>query len=266
MIGTIFNIQRFCTDDGPGIRTTVFFKGCNLRCLWCHNPESQNKNPEQMFFRDKCIGCGRCVGQEQNPDFKCFQDARELCGKELSEDEVLEEALRDKTFYEHSGGGVTFSGGECMLQIDFLEKLLRACKEQGVHTTVDTAGNVPFSYFKRILPFTDLFLYDVKCFDGEKHRHYTGVDNRLILDNLKNLLTLGKRVWVRIPVIGSVNDSEAEMQKIKDFLASCGTPEKVDLLPYHALGENKYTALGIKAHTFTTPSEDKMSLLRSIFQ
>ena len=152
-----------------------------------------------------------------------------------------------------------------MLQIDFLEELLKKCKEQGIHTAIDTAGNVSFRYFERILPYTDLFLYDVKCFDSETHKRFTGVDNRLILENLKNLLSLEKRVWVRIPVIGSVNDTETEMQRIRSFLLSYGTPEKVDLLPFHALGENKYAALGMEIHTFTTPSEGEMARLRSVF-
>jgi len=276
MTATIFDIERNSFVDGPGIRTTVFFKGCNLRCAWCHNPESQFKKPQMLFYKDRCKGCGKCT--EKCPHelkscdlcgkctLYCVGDAREICGKEYLLSEVLQNILKDKAFYDNSGGGVTFSGGECMLQIDFLEEILKRCKENGIHTAVDTAGHVPYAYFERILPYTDLFLYDVKCFDGEKHRHYTGVDNRLILDNLQKLLSLGKRVWVRIPVIGSVNDSEEEMQRIKGFLDSCGSPEKIELLPYHSLGEHKYASLGREAVLFTKPSEDKMARLRSIFR
>ena len=265
MQGTIFNIQRLCTDDGPGIRTTVFFKGCNLRCAWCHNPESQSNSIEQMFFQNKCIGCGRCIGQESNPDFSCFQGAREICGNLTNTQDVLEEVMRDISFYKSSGGGVTFSGGECMMQIEFLEEILKKCKSYGIHTAVDTAGNVPFDHFIRIIPFTDLFLYDVKCIDSEKHKAYTGVKNTLVLENLKNLLESKKEVWIRIPIIEGVNDTAEEMMKIKSFLASYGTPKKIDLLPYHNIGNHKYSALSKKACAFTTPSEDKMKQLNSIF-
>ncbi len=266
MKGRIFNVQRFCTDDGPGIRTTVFFKGCNLRCAWCHNPESQNATTEWMFYQDKCIGCGRCAKiTEKDTDFVCFQDARRVCGNEYTVDEILTEVLKDKVFYENSGGGVTFSGGECTLQIDFLFEILRACKENGIHTAVDTAGYVPFERFERILPYTDLFLYDVKCFDDKKHKQYTGVSNELILENLRKLMATEKSVWIRIPIIRGVNDTVAEMRKIKEFLDLYGTPEKIDLLPYHFLGENKYSALGIPAQKFDVPTPETLERLKRIF-
>lgn len=265
MIGTIFNIQRLCTDDGPGIRTTVFLKGCNLRCAWCHNPESQNEKIEPMFFRNKCIGCERCKGLENDPEFRCFHGAREFCGKQTTAEDVVAEALRDAPFYKASGGGVTFSGGECMLQIDFLKELLAACKAEDIHTAVDTAGNVPFERFQEILPFTDLFLYDVKCIDSEKHRTYTGVGNKLILENLKKLLASDKDVWIRIPVIGGVNDTEEDMMAIRSFLATCDAPKKIALLPYHETGNHKYAALGKEATVFTVPSKEKMKRLNEIF-
>ena len=183
MKATIFDIERGSFVDGPGIRTTVFFKGCNLRCAWCHNPESQAKAPQMAFFKNRCIGCGKCA--EKCPHslgscelcgkcvIYCPQSAREIYGKEYALDEVLGEILKDTDFYASSGGGVTFSGGECMLQIDFLEELLKKCKESKIHTAVDTAGLVPYEYFKRIIPYTDLFLYDVKCFERETHQKYT---------------------------------------------------------------------------------------------
>ena len=195
----------------------------------------------------------------------CFQDARRICGNEYTADEILLEVLKDKVFYENSGGGVTFSGGECMLQVDFLSEVLRACKENGIHTAVDTAGCVPFERFERILPYTDLFLYDVKCFDHKKHKQYTGVCNELILENLRKLLATDKSVWIRIPIIRAVNDTEAEMRKIKEFLDSCGTPDKIDLLPYHSMGENKYSALGIPAQKFEVPISETMERLKRIF-
>ena len=275
MKATIFDIQRASYVDGPGIRTTVFFKGCNLKCAWCHNPESQSAKPQMLVYKNKCTGCGKC--KEKCPNaletcslcgrctLYCPHDAREICGKEYTIDEVMREILKDKVFYENSGGGVTFSGGECMLQIDFLEEILKECKKNGIHTAVDTAGHVAFECFERILPYTDLFLYDIKCYDSEKHKKYTGVSNELLFSNLKKLLQTDKTIWVRIPVIPTVNDTEEEMLTIKTFLSSCGMPEKVELLPYHAMGEHKYAAIGKEAQIFPTPSEEKMMRLKKIF-
>ena len=272
---TIFDIERNSYVDGPGIRTTVFFKGCNLRCAWCHNPESQSPKPQMMFYKNKCTGCGKC--KEKCPNhlescelcgkctLYCPHDAREICGKEYTVDEVMREILKDKAFYDHSGGGVTFSGGECMLQIDFLEEILKVCKENGIHTAVDTAGHVPYEYFERILPYTNLFLYDVKCYDSEKHKKYTGVRNELILENLKKLLATGKSVWVRIPIIPTVNDTVEESQRIKAYISSCGKPEKIELLPYHAMGEHKYAAINRESHMFPIPSKETMEDLNKIF-
>ena len=275
LTATIFDIQRNSYVDGPGIRTTVFFKGCNLRCAWCHNPESQFPKPQMLVFKNKCMGCGKC--KEKCPNhlescelcgkctLYCPHDAREICGKEYTVDEAMREILKDKTFYENSGGGVTFSGGECMLQIDFLEAILKECKNNGIHTAVDTAGHVPFECFERIIPYTDLFLYDVKCYDSDKHRQYTGDSNELILSNLGRLLKMGIAMWVRIPIIPTVNDSEEEMLNIKKFIISCGSPEKIELLPYHAMGEHKYAAIGKQAQTFSVPSKEKISQLKSVF-
>lgn len=265
--GKIFNIQRFSVSDGPGIRTTVFFKGCNLRCAWCHNPEGQKTETEWLIYKNKCIGCGRCENlTEKDTDFICFQEARELCGKEYTLEEVMREILKDKAFYDNSGGGVTFSGGECMLQIEFLEEILKECKKHNIHTAVDTAGHVPFEYFERIFPYTDLFLYDVKCFGSEKHKRYTDVDNEVILENLTKLLATDKSVYIRIPVIEGINDSAEEMKRIKSFLDEHGVPENIELLPYHALGESKYEALGKKAAGLSAPCKEKMAQLKSIFQ
>ena len=272
---TIFDIERNSYVDGPGIRTTVFFKGCNLRCAWCHNPESQSPKPQMMFYKNKCTGCGKCKEKCPNALEKCElcgkctiycpHDAREICGKEYTVDEVMREILKDKVFYENSGGGVTFSGGECMLQIDFLEEILKVCKENGIHTAVDTAGHVPYEYFERILPYTNLFLYDVKCYDSEKHKKYTGVRNELILENLKKLLATGKSVWVRIPIIPTVNDTVEEIQRIKAYISSCGKPEMIELLPYHAMGEHKYAAINRESHMFPIPSKETMEDLNKIF-
>ena len=275
MKGIIFDIERNSYVDGPGIRTTVFFKGCNLRCAWCHNPESQSGKAQMLFYKDKCTGCGKCKEKCSYSFDKCTlcgrcalfcpHDAREICGKEYSVEEVLQEILKDKFFYDTSGGGVTFSGGECMLQIDFLLALLKECKRHGIHTAVDTAGHVAYESFEKIIPYTDLFLYDVKCYDSGMHQKYTGVGNELILSNLSKLLTSGKNVWVRIPIIPSVNDSAEEMQAIRMFLNTCGQPQKIELLPYHAMGEHKYDALGMERASFEAPTSEMMETLNAVF-
>ena len=270
----IFDIERNSYVDGPGIRTTVFLKGCNLNCAWCHNPESQSSSPQMMFYKNRCTGCGKC--KEKCPygldecrfcgkcTFYCPHDAREICGKEYTSDQVLCEILKDDSLYKTSGGGVTFSGGECMLQIDFLEEILKKCKENGIHTAVDTAGHIRYESFERIMPYTDLFLYDIKCLDAKKHKQYTGVGNELILENLKRLLQAKKDIWIRIPVIPTVNDTEEEMKKIKELLLTHGRPKKVEFLPYHAMGEHKYSALNKPLHKFDTPSQENLARLRKI--
>ncbi len=266
-MGMIFDIIRNSFVDGPGIRTTVFFKGCNLRCAWCHNPESQSFDKQMMFYKSKCTGCGKCkqvcpYALEQcdlcgRCEIYCPNGARKICGKQMSVDEIMAELVKDKDFYDASGGGVTFSGGECMLQIDFLCELLKGCKQKGIHTAVDTAGCVPWESFEKILPYTDLFLYDVKLMDSQKHKEYVGADNTLILENLKRLSKSGKHIIIRVPVIGGVNDSDKEMQAIADFLSSLNV-EKVELLPYHAMGEHKYEAIGKEAAEFAVPEQEKI--------
>ncbi len=273
--GSIFDIQRSSFVDGPGLRTTVFFKGCNLHCLWCHNPEGQKHEPEMMLYKNKCTGCGRC--REVCPDhlesctlcgkcaLYCPHDARMICGKEMTVDEVLCEVRKDLSFYEATGGGVTFSGGECMLQIDFLTELVKACKEAGIHTAVDTAGDVPWKYFEKLLPYTDLFLYDVKLADREKHKMYTGVYNLRILMNLRRLATRENDILVRVPVIGGVNDTEKEMRAIADILKECKI-RTVELLPYHKMGEHKFAALGREAQIFATPAPERIRYFYGIFE
>ena len=274
MTATVFDIQRSSFVDGPGIRTTVFFKGCNLRCAWCHNPESQSAAPQMMFYADKCQGCGKCL--EKCPhDLKfcelcgkcelyCPAEARRVCGKSYTADELLAEILADKLFYETSGGGATFSGGECMLYPEFLTELLKKCRENGVSTAVDTAGHVPFSHFERVLPFADMFLFDIKSMDTDTHKAYTGVGNELILENLAKLLARGARVWIRVPVITGVNDTEAEMNAMKSFFQKHGQPEKIELLPYHAMGESKARAIGREPQIFKTPEKERIAALYNV--
>lgn len=273
MKANIFDIERGSYVDGPGIRTTVFFKGCNLQCKWCHNPESQSKNKQILFYRDKCTGCGKCKSvcpyALEQCDFcgrcalYCPQDARKICGKEYTVEEVLSEILKDKDYYGESGG-VTFSGGECMLQIDFLEEISKVCKANGVHTAVDTAGNVPWKYFEKILPYVDLFLYDVKCFSDDLHKKGTGVSNRLILENLQKLSNKNAEIVVRIPVIPEFNGNDYEMQKIADFLKDLRI-KKVELLPYHVMGEHKWFAIGKTAGRFSVPSSGDIDKFKELF-
>ncbi len=268
LTATIFDIQRGSYVDGPGIRTTVFFKGCNLHCAWCHNPESQGFEPQMMLYKNKCTGCGKCKEKCPNMLEKCNlcgrctlfcpQEAREICGKEYTVREVFREIIRDKTFYDNSNGGVTFSGGECMLQIDFLAEILKACKENGIHTAVDTAGNVPYEHFEKIIPYTDTFLYDIKCISEDLHKKFTGVSNAKIISNLKKLSKSFKgKIVVRIPLIGGFNDEDSEIFKINDFLSQINI-SNVEVLPYHKMGLHKYEALNMQSAEFYTPNKEKI--------
>lgn len=273
MKAQIFDIERNSFVDGPGIRTTVFFKGCNLNCGWCHNPESKKAIKQLMLYEDKCIKCGRCAEICLNDgncifcgkcEAVCPVDARKICGKEYSVDEVFSEIIKDKLFYENSGGGVTFSGGECMLQNDFLLEILKKCKENNIHTAVDTAGNVPFICFEKIMDYTDLFLYDIKCFSKELHKKGTGVSNEQILSNLKKLSNkFNGDIIIRIPVIGGFNDNIDEMFKVKDFLSNIKYTS-AELLEYHKMGEWKYSALNMQKPMFYPP--ENLQKIKDIFK
>ena len=273
MKGMLFDIQRASTVDGPGFRTTVFFKGCNLRCAWCHNPESQSAVPQLLFYQERCTHCGLCervcpYGLKKcdlcgKCADACPQEARSLCGTEYTVEDAMKKILPDRLFYQTSGGGATFSGGECMLQLGFLKELLDSCKKEKIHTAVDTAGAVPWRSFEEILPYTDMFLYDVKSMNSQRHKEYTGVGNEQILENLSRLLQMQKRVWVRVPVIPGVNDTLEEMRALRAFLLANGYPEKVELLPYHRMGEMKWKALGQKATLFNPPSAEQVDTLRN---
>lgn len=245
----IFDIKRATTADGPGLRTAVFFKGCNLRCYWCHNPEGVSPSAELAVFGERCIGCGACRTVCAAPEACsacgacaacCPTEARRLYGRTYGTDELLDVIAADQIYYDATGGGVTFSGGECMLYPEFLAEMARKCREKGISVAVDTAGHVPFTSFESVLPYTDLFLYDIKCLDPELHRRGTGVDNRLILENLQRLLARGKRVLVRIPVIPDFNDG-AELTRVREY---CQRHDLTyEMLPYHAMGESKAQAL-----------------------
>jgi pyruvate formate lyase activating enzyme len=266
--GLIFNIQRFSTEDGPGIRTTVFMKGCPLHCLWCHNVEGISTSPEIVWHDTKCIGCLSCIEAcpnhaiTQTPqglvtDRKkcracgkcaegCAARARELIGKRVTVEEVFNEVSKDRVFYETSGGGVTASGGEPTLQPDFVRELLAGCKSSGIQTALDTCGYVIWKTLKEILRYTDLVLYDLKLTNQEEHREYTGVRSELIWENARKIAESGKPMWVRTPVIPSYTDSVENIRAIADLCAKLGNVERLDLLPYHSLGEPKYKKLGLK--------------------
>lgn len=250
MDGKIFDIQRFSIFDGPGIRTNVFLKGCNLRCLWCHNPESQHRENQLMFYKDKCVGCGECVKicNKTHTDEciacgkcaeVCTHNARKISGRTASSEEIIEAVLRDREFYRTSGGGVTISGGEPLLQPDFTAEILNACRQNGVHTAIETAGCVKWESFEKVLPYLDLILFDIKCIDDEKHKRLVGVSNKLIFENAQKLKECGVKILFRTPVIPGYNDGE-----IKAIAEFC-KPFDYEILAYHQTGCGKYDALGI---------------------
>jgi len=229
----IFDIKRFAVHDGPGIRTTVFLKGCPLRCWWCHNPESQALEPFTVDIERKVNG-------KSVPGKKTYGERIELKA-------LMEVVLRDLHFYQESGGGITFSGGEPLMQIDGLEALLKMCKQHGLHTTVDTSGFAPLGHFERIMPCTDLFLYDLKNMGAELHQQYTGVQNGLILSNADFLLKAGAHMVFRIPVVPGINTSDEEVDRMVGFLEErMDVLKELHLLPYHRIAENKYYRLRMK--------------------
>jgi pyruvate formate lyase activating enzyme len=267
MTGVIFDIKRYSIHDGPGIRTTIFLKGCPLSCWWCHNPESQSAFSEVIYRPDRCIGCGACEavcpvgaialtqrGYVADPDRctgcgecarVCPAEAREMIGRVVNVEDILKEIEKDVLFFDESGGGVTFSGGEPLSQPGFLGEILKACRESDIHTVVDTCGFAPREAFEKIEPFVRLFLFDLKIMDPEIHRNFTSVSNELILSNLQWLSDQGAKVIIRIPVIPGVNDNEENMEATGKFLAGLPSRPEVNLLPYHASAREKYRRFGI---------------------
>lgn len=235
MQGIIFDIKRFAVNDGPGIRTTVFFKGCPLKCYWCHNPE----------------GIGKCsvnIVKTVKLDGKTYRQP-EVAGKAFTVTELMKIIRQDRVFMDESGGGVTFSGGEPTFQSDFLLALLKTCRNEGIHTIVDTNGYAPEKVFKNILPYTNIFLYDLKHYDPKKHLKGTGVSNDLILNNLQFLIKNGTSIHIRIPVVPGFNFNDNDLRAMLAFLNSYrGSIEKINLLPYHTLAKNKYKKFGMKSN------------------
>lgn len=262
----ITHIQRFSSDDGPGIRTTVFFKGCSLSCIWCHNPECIQSGIQLQFFRQRCSLCGNCVAAcphhaqyikdgERSIDRSlcklCFQcvdtcgaQALQRSGRLVSIEDLLSEVLKDLDFYRCSDGGVTLSGGEPLLQWEFCREFLKQLSTQDIHTVVETAGNVPYRNIEAVLSYVGLFLYDIKFDDSSKHEKYTSCPNRLIKENLERLLCKGANVIIRIPVIPGINDGP-ELVRIAEYLRGKSV-RAVELLPYHDYGISKYYSLGRK--------------------
>jgi pyruvate formate lyase activating enzyme len=264
--GIIFDIKRYAIHDGPGIRTTVFFKGCPLRCLWCCNPESYKMSPEIIYTESRCIHCDSCQMVCPNNAIKisknkleiirencngcgicaieCPANALELSGKPYSVKELLAEVEKDSTFYQKSEGGITVSGGECTMQSEFLLSFLKKCKENYLHVTLDTCGFVEWNIFKKIIEYVDLVLFDVKIMNEKQHIKCTSKSNKLILENLNKLSKIGIPVIIRIPLIPGFNDSEKEISAMADTVSKLKNIQEVNILPYHRLGESKHTRLG----------------------
>lgn len=282
----IFNVQRYCVNDGPGIRTTVFMKGCPLSCLWCHNPESKRFASEMAYDAAKCLGCGRCErvcphgGHQMQSGAHCFLrkkciacgacaeacpgEALTLFGEERTEADLLNEVLRDAAFFKNSGGGLTLSGGEPFFQPEAALKLLRLAKDAGLNTCVETCGYTPWENLAQAAECTDCFLYDVKLLDDALHRRYTGASNRLILENLRRLDELGARIRIRCPIIPGVNDTPEHFSGVARLANSLANVEMIEVEPYHFMGERKRTALNLAPVMENTPFPDREDAERYI--
>lgn len=275
--GLVFNIQRFSLQDGPGVRSTVFMKGCPLACAWCHNPESQSPEPEIVRMRHRCMVCGLCTDKELSEPVSldldeadveaCPTGALQAIGRRMGSAELVETLLRDRIFFDESGGGVTFSGGEPLLQARFVIEAMRLLRAEGVHTALDTCGYAKWADLQEAAGQTDLVLYDVKLMDEDRHKAATGVSNRLILDNLAALSKIHANIWIRVPIIPGINDDEANLEATAEFLAPLAGIRQVDLLPYHPTGEAKFARVGMTyaLHGTPSPSIQQLETLAALF-
>ncbi|MBN1844793.1 MAG: glycyl-radical enzyme activating protein [Sedimentisphaerales bacterium] len=288
--GTIFAIKRYAIHDGPGIRTTVFFKGCPLQCRWCHNPESWRPEPEMSWRRNRCNGCGRCAAvcpagaiimaaglPRTDPErcslcgrcvASCPADAREIIGRAWTTAEVMDTIRRDVIFYDESGGGVTFSGGEPLQQPAFLRELLERCRREAIHTAVDTACHAEPRVWQTIADLADLFLCDIKHMDNQKHREGTGVDNRLILANIRHLAEQARPLWIRLPILPGFNDDADNLARVVEFVGSLGGVRRIDIIPYHRAGREKISRLSGIAGSGpgTPPSSEALEAIAGRFR
>ena len=244
--GIVFNIQRCSLHDGPGVRTTAFLKGCTLRCRWCQNPEGLDPEPSISYSKEKCVSCGRCRDAADGAEAArvCPSGAREIIGRRYTSAELADELMRDRVFFRNNGG-VTFSGGECLMQADFVAETSSILRREGISGAIDTCGNVPYGSIEKQLDSAGLFLYDIKTVNDSQHRRFTGTGTRTILSNFERLYGTGARIWVRIPVVGGFNTSEEDVEELSDYLKGFPDLERIEPLRYHKLGMHKYERLGL---------------------